>query len=257
MKQIKYNYKNLTMCSLYVLFSVLCGSLMLSGCGADKASDGIILELSREAASGAENQEKIQADTEAHLLLSDETAEGSEKEAEQKNTDGINTGEKNTGTVNTGAEDTQTVYVYLCGAVASPGVYQLKQGSRLYEAVELAGGLTREADAACLNLARQITDGEQIVILTCEEAEQLKQEGKYAFGQENAATASNTPSGLVNINTASVSELTTVSGIGESRAQAIVAYREANGGFRCIEDIKKVEGIKEGLFSKIKDKITV
>lgn len=62
---------------------------------------------------------------------------------------------------------------------------------------------------------------------------------------------------MVNINTASVSELTTVTGIGESRAQAIIAYREANGGFQTIEDIKKVDGIKDGLFAKIKDKITV
>lgn len=152
------------------------------------------------------------------------------------------------------------LYVYMCGAVANPGVYQLREGSRLYEAVEMAGGLTEDADETCFNLARQLSDGEQIVVLTHEETARLMEEGKYIPGQGNADAAVQTPdtsSGLVNINTASVSELTTVSGIGESRAQAIIAYREKNGGFRCIEDIKKVDGIKDGLFFRIKDQITV
>ncbi|MDE6363973.1 MAG: helix-hairpin-helix domain-containing protein [Lachnospiraceae bacterium] len=150
------------------------------------------------------------------------------------------------------------VYIYLCGAVALPGVYCLAEGSRLYEAVELAGGLTQEADENCLNMARQITDGEQIVILTLDEAASLKEAGAYKYPTEAAAQAS-TPqeAGLVNINTATVPELTSVSGIGESRAKAIVDYREKYGRFGSIEDIKNVDGIKDGLFSKIKDKITI
>jgi competence protein ComEA len=136
-------------------------------------------------------------------------------------------------------------YVYVCGAVNSPGVYELPEGSRLYEAVDMAGGMTDDADTTYLNMARLITDGEQVTVPTKEEAKQLAEEIKQA------------DDGLVNINTASVSELTTISGIGESRAQAIVSYRESNGNFTCIEDIMKVDGIKDGLFSKIKDKITV
>ena len=87
----------------------------------------------------------------------------------------------------------------------------------------------------------------------------LKKEGKPIPGQEKIDTGQSmeSSSNLVNINTATVSELTTVSGIGESRAQAIIAYREKNGSFQSIDDIKKVDGIKDGLFSKIKDKITV
>ena len=135
------------------------------------------------------------------------------------------------------------IYVYVCGAVNNAGVYKIAVGSRLYEAVELAGGFTDDADEACLNLAREVKDGEQIIIRTVEEAQ--------------AAQEAACGDGLVNINTASAAELTTISGIGESRAQAIIAYREANGGFGSIEDIKKVEGIKDGLFAKIKDKITV
>lgn len=149
------------------------------------------------------------------------------------------------------------VYIYVCGAVELPGVYSLRQGSRLYEAVELAGGLTGDADENCLNMARQITDGEQVVILTQEETALLKEMGKYPVLESGQQEISGNPSGLVNINTATVAELTTVSGIGEGRAQAIIDYREQNGSFSSIEDIKKVDGIKDGLFSKIKDKITV
>lgn len=162
------------------------------------------------------------------------------------------------GTVHVTESEPPQVYIYVCGAVALPGVYSLAQGSRLYEAVELAGGLTADADENCLNMARQITDGEQVVILTQEEALVLKEAGEYTYSSGEAAqerTAQD--SGLVNINTATVTELTTVSGIGESRAQAIVDYREKNGRFDSIDEIKKVDGIKDGLFSKIKDKITI
>lgn len=150
------------------------------------------------------------------------------------------------------------VYIYVCGAVELPGVYSLRQGSRLYEAVELAGGLTADADENCLNMARQITDGEQVVILTQEEAAARKEAGTYTYlSGEAFQEAATQDSGLVNINTATAAELTTVSGIGASRAQAIVDYREKNGSFGSIDDIKKVDGIKDGLFSKIKDKITI
>lgn len=148
------------------------------------------------------------------------------------------------------------IYVYICGAVELPGVYCLKEGSRLYEAIALAGGMTNDADENCLNMARQIVDGEQIVILTREEVALQKEAGVYKYPGEENMQGTTQKSNLVNINTATVAELTTVSGIGESRAQAIVAYREKNGSFGSIEEIKKVDGIKEGLFSKIKDKIT-
>lgn len=198
------------------LIMVIFCMALLCGCG---AQDGIVMEFSGDL------PQTVQEDAAA--------------------------GEDLPETQEAGAEP-RTLYVHLCGAVASPGVYQLAEGSRLYEAVELAGGLTEDADATCFNLARPLSDGEQIVALTREETARMQEEGKGT-----AVQTPDTASGLVNINTASVPELTTVSGIGESRAQAIVAYREKNGSFRCVEDIKKVDGIKEGLFSKIKDKITV
>lgn len=146
------------------------------------------------------------------------------------------------------AKDTQ-IYVYICGAVKNSGVYDVPQGSRLYEIVELAGGFTEDADETCLNLARQAQDGEQIVIRTKEE--------QAALLQQEQTTQGAVSGGLVNINTATAAELSTISGIGGTRAQAIIDYREKNGSFKTIEDIKKVDGIKDGLFSKIKDKITV
>lgn len=148
------------------------------------------------------------------------------------------------------SEEISQVYVYVCGAVEHPGVYQADEGSRLCVLIEMAGGFTQEADRSSLNLARSVTDGEQITVYTVEETAR----GMTPVS-ENGAVPSD--SGLVNINTAPLSELTRVSGIGESRAQAIIDYREKNGSFRSIEEIKKVDGIKDGLFSKIKDYITV
>ncbi|MBQ7942751.1 MAG: helix-hairpin-helix domain-containing protein [Lachnospiraceae bacterium] len=141
------------------------------------------------------------------------------------------------------------LYVYVCGAVQNPGVYEVPEGSRLYEVVEYAGGMLEEADDMYLNLAREVKDGEQIVILTSEQT-------RTSDGSVLTESASQA-SGLVNINTASVEELMTLSGIGESRAEAIIEYREKNGEFETIDAIMRISGIKEALFEKIKDKITV
>ncbi len=141
------------------------------------------------------------------------------------------------------------VYVYVCGAIQRPGVYEVPEGSRLYEVVERAGGMLEEADDMYLNLAREVKDGEQIVILT---GEQTKSADGGVLTESMSQTA-----GLVNINTASVEELMTLTGIGESRAEAIVEYREKNGAFGSIDAIMQISGIKEALFEKIKDKITV
>ncbi len=150
------------------------------------------------------------------------------------------------------SEEVRQIYVYVCGAVNRPDVYQAEEGSRLFELIEMAGGLTPEAAPSSLNLARIVADGEQIRVFTEEDLAQ----GMTVVSEMDTAL-SGAGSGLVNINTASLSELTGVSGIGESRAQAIIDYREKNGAFRSIEEIKKVDGIKDGLFSKIKDSITI
>ena len=137
------------------------------------------------------------------------------------------------------------IYVHICGEVNNPGVYELAEGSRIFEAVEAAGGFTEEAAQASLNLAQVISDEEQIVILTQDEAaEKARQEREQAAG-------------IVNLNTASKEQLMTLTGIGESRAEDSLRYRQESGGFQAIEEIMNVPGIKESAYLKIKDSITV
>lgn len=137
------------------------------------------------------------------------------------------------------------IYVQIAGAVTHPGVYALKKGSRVFEAVELAGGMTPEADFNQCNQAKELTDGEMIQISTLEETNIQKQATEI---QQD---------GKVNLNTATQEQLMTLPGIGESKAMSILAFREKNGGFSKIEELKQIEGIKEGVYSKIEDSIKV
>ena len=152
--------------------------------------------------------------------------------------------------------------VHICGAVHSPGVYELTAGSRIVDAVNAGGGFLPEADQAAHNLAETVTDGSQIYIMTKEEAAVLKEAAGSISGgsfeqntvQENETLISD---GRVNINTAGPAELMTLPGIGENKAAAIIDFREKNGSFGAIEDIMKVSGIKQAAFDKLKDKIKV
>lgn len=151
----------------------------------------------------------------------------------------------------TSRTDAEPVVVYVCGEVVNPGVYELKSGMRICDAVEAAGGLTKKASRDYWNLAGELTDGQMLFFPTEEEAKKRKE----SAGE--AVAAGDTADGKVNINTADVSMLQTIPGIGQTRAEAILAYREENGNFKSIEDIMKVSGIKNGLFEKMKDYITV
>lgn len=156
----------------------------------------------------------------------------------------------------------QDIYVHVCGAVVHPGVYELPAGSRVYEAIQAAGGFTEEADADYVNQALQLSDASQIVIPTMEEAEALGQPGGQnsitggAIGTSEVQESSG-DGGKININIASESQLCDIPGIGAVRAAAIAAYRQEHGAFETIEDIMKVSGIKQGTYDKIKDSITV
>ena len=147
------------------------------------------------------------------------------------------------------------VYVYICGEVINPGVYELSGDSRIYEAVDAAGGFTENAAREYVNLASKVSDGMQITIYNREEAASLPADS--APVGENAGKSGTSGSGLVNLNTATKEELMTLKGIGESKAEDIIRYREKSGGFKKIEDIMKISGIKEAGFQKIKDNITV
>lgn len=139
----------------------------------------------------------------------------------------------------------EEIWVYVCGAVESPGVVCLSSGSRAADALEAAGGFSADAAEEAVNLAARVSDGEKLYFPTREEYQAQSQAQEAEGG------------GLVNINTADASQLCTLPGIGEARAADIIAYREANGGFGACEDIMRVSGIKESVYRKISDRITV
>ena len=141
----------------------------------------------------------------------------------------------------------ETICVHVCGYVKNPGVYYLTKGARIHEAVEMAGGMTEEADSQYVNLAEEAEDGTKIYIPGLEEVA----DGRVLFG------AADEEDGLVNINTASLEELKTLPGIGDIKAEAIISYRESEGAFTAIEDIMNIDGIKESSYEKIKEHIKV
>ncbi len=148
-------------------------------------------------------------------------------------------------------EKPEQIFVHVCGQVAAPGVYEMDAGSRVYEAVKAAGGLLDTAAADALNQAERVTDGQKIYVPSAEEFR-----GQDAAGNLSGSVQSR-EDGLVNINTAQKEELMTLTGIGEARAEAILKYRADHGNFQAIEDLMNVEGIKEGTYGKIKDKIRI
>lgn len=138
------------------------------------------------------------------------------------------------------------ILVDIKGAVNQPGVYDVSQQPRLQAAVAKAGGLTEQAEMANVNLAQKLTDGQMVYIPT--KGERLS---------TPATTASQASQEKVNLNTATVAELQTLEGVGEKKAEQIIAYREANGGFKQITDLKAVSGIGEKRFEALKDKLTI
>ena len=137
-------------------------------------------------------------------------------------------------------EEMGSCMVYVCGAVENPGVYELPENSRVYEAVAMAGGMTEDAGMEAVNQAEFVTDGQMLRIPTMEEVAAAQEESE-----------SNVDDGLLDINRASVADFM------QSKAEALFQYREAHGRFSSIEEIMNVDGIKEGVFNKIKDSIKV
>ena len=185
------------------------------------------------------------ADTEENgveeITLTDEETEEAAENAETSE----NNGKEQINTVE------QTVFVYVCGAVESPGVYELRADARVFEAISSAGGITEDAAPDAVNQARVIADGEQIYVPTVEEA------ASQQTGVGGTTVTKGTESVKVNINTAGKEELMTLTGIGEAKADDILKYREEHGSFGSIEELMQINGIKEGVFNKIKDDITI
>lgn len=145
--------------------------------------------------------------------------------------------------------EARVIYVDISGAVVSPGVYQVAEDTRLYEVIEMAGGLAEDADTDSVNRASFVEDGQKIIIPLKGEA------NSGAISSGASSSAGITADGLVNINTASADELKTLSGIGDVTAQKIIEYRSSKA-FVNKEDIMSVNGIGNGIFQKIKDRIT-
>ena len=139
----------------------------------------------------------------------------------------------------------ETAYVHICGEVESPGVYEVAEDARICDVLLLAGGFTENAATDAVNMALKVTDGMQVVVPSVEEA------------AERQALAEAEADGRVELNTATLEQLCTLPGIGESRARAILAYREEHGGFSDEEELMQVSGIKEGTFRRLKELIYI
>lgn len=149
------------------------------------------------------------------------------------------------------------IVVHITGAVQKEGIVRIKEGSRIVDAIEAAGGMTNETNLDMINLAYTLKDGQKIYVPKLSDAERVFKEGEDSNivlvdkGSEESSSAK------ININTANISQLESISGIGESTANKIIEYREKNGKFKSIEEIKNVSGIGELKYENIKDDICV
>ena len=283
----------------YAVTLILCGTLFLTGLtgcksreaqflidGLQEAKAEVDAESLEEKTSGQKSKkdtDEKKADTEDRQNDDGSSAESRKKQAESGGSDAGNGTGSDSGKhtsdadIDNGSEAVSDkemqqamIYVDVCGAVANPGVFQLAAGSRVFQAIEAAGGYLPEAALTCVNRAGVLTDGQQLYILTQEEMERQgldpaemsgasdgQMNGSAGTGQNTGIAAQAQQDNRININTADETQLTTLTGIGATRAQAIIAYREENGPFAAIEDIMNVQGIKEGTFAKIKDEIVV
>ena len=259
----------------YTVTLILCGTLFLTGLTGCKSTEAQFLidglqeakaEVDAESSEEKTSGQKSKKDTDDRQNDDGSSAESRKKQAESGGSDAGN----GTGINSTGETQPEMIYVDVCGAVANPGVFQLAAGSRVFQAIEAAGGYLPEAVQNCVNRAGVLTDGQQLYILTQEEMEQQgldpaemagasdgQMNGSAGTGQNTGIAAQAQQDNRININTADETQLTTLTGIGATRAQAIIAYRQENGPFAAIEEIMNVQGIKEGTFAKIKDEIVV
>lgn len=163
-------------------------------------------------------------------------------------------GQAEQGDVATTAEpEAATFVVDLDGCVKNPGVYEIPEGTRLYEVIEMAGGLTKDANTTQINQAEVLCDGQKILIPEVYDEVQSMEGAGSSEGRNNGSVSS----GKININTADAEALQEIPGVGPATAEKIIAYRESNGRFQTIEDIKNVSGIGEKTFEKMKDKIII
>lgn len=244
--------KSLKMLKLAVIVICMLAAGICYSCGTikDSPEDGrILLNLETEH-SDSQKMETVDMDASGTKTVDADPQVPARK-------DGNSTGQT--------AEQLQAgVFVHVCGRVRNPGVYQLPQGSRVYEAIDAAGGFEEDGAVEYLNLAEEVQDGMKLEVPSESQVKQWTELGilpaqgfMLGGGAASGQGAKESKVSRVNINTASKEELMSLRGIGESRAEDIIRYREKYGGFQSIEDIMNVSGIKDAAFEKIKDSITV
>ncbi len=236
------------LCCIFFLLLCSCGSkadVILQ----NEESEAIDDEAGEASADG--NGSKVNAEG-REGPLGDDGASEEDAAAESEN------GEQASADADT-AKDSFGICVYICGAVMEPGVYKLPTGGRVYQLLEMAGGFTPDADERSVNLAQALEDGAMVFIPTEEESAAGIDASAYpsAASTGNASGGTDAAEEKVNINTADADTLTSLNGIGEAKAAAIVAYREEHGSFQSLEEIMEVSGIGEGTYDKIKDNITL
>lgn len=242
-----------------LLFIGIAGAVfMFSGKNEGKETG---LEVVEDMSSGSVNYSKSGYEETATSTLVDNKKEAFAKNGQGKSADVQPTGEESPN-VGTGR-----IFVHVCGAVKKEGVYELSPDARVVDAIRAAGGCTKKAASFGINQAEALKDGVQVYVPTKAE---LKKEtngvGSLAsFGTEGVRTGLSSqgmnPGGggdaLININLATKEELMKLNGVGEAKAELIITYRQAKGGFKDIKDIMKIKGIKQKFFDKIKDKICI
>ena len=219
------------------------------------------LEVVEDMSSGSANYSRSGYDKTVDSALVDNKKEEFTKNSRGKSADVQPTGEESP---NAGAG---RIFVHVCGAVKKEGVYELSPDARVVDAIRAAGGCTKKAASFGINQAKALKDGVQVYVPTKAE---IKKEtngvGSLAsFGTEGVRTGLSSqgmnPGGggdaLININLATKEELMKLNGVGEAKAELIITYRQAKGGFKDIKDIMKIKGIKQKFFDKIKDKICI
>ena len=227
-------------------FAAVLTAVLLTGCGRDPE------EFLRAAGETGTVHETVEPERETGETVSEKPESG----------------QNETGNLPEEESAEEQIYIDLCGAVKSPGVYCVKPGSRLFEAIEMAGGLREDAAVSFVNRASVITDGQKVYIPTVEETEALNlQQEALTSGEDGLSSGgirrisgemiltSGREDGRVDLNTAGVQELMTLPGIGEAKAKAIVRYREENGPFAVPEDLMKVAGIKQAVFDGLRDNV--
>ena len=190
--------------------------------------------------------------------LAQETVASSKTESEEISTGTKKNSQKEKAETQTSSsEESEFLTVDVKGAVKNPGIYQLKKTSRINDAIQKAGGLTTDADSKSINLAQKLTDEAVVYVATVGENATSVASGTGQSSTSGTSKVASQKGNKVNLNTADLSELQTIFGIGQKRAQDILDYREANGKFNSVDDLKNVSGVGAKTLEKLKEYVTV